>query len=307
MAGRRFKRGVAIGLLVVALGLPAAYWVYRQVTWVEMDLSLLDEYAATESYERLYERIRNREAGEGGFFFVALGDTRSFKGRAQRILRKAAEFEPAFILSNGDIVRHGTVEEYGEYHMPLMRDLDPIPFIPAPGNHEEGPNHNFGPFKRLYGDVRFSFDFAGSRFVGINNGDLDKMGWGDIRYLEDELGKAPEVEHKFVIFHVPPEFLENAVESEGTRGFAWNAKRFHRLMVEHKVDHVFSGHVHGFASEVIDGVRYTITGGGGASLTDNLGEEGRVHHFILVKVSPEGLTNEIIKMNRSDWIQEPIE
>lgn len=307
MARHKLKRIVGFGLAAMILALPAAYWVYRQATWVEMDLSPLDEFAVTESYERLYERIQNREPGDDGFSFVALGDTRSFKGRAQRILRKAAEFAPAFILSNGDIVRHGTVEEYAEYHMPLMRDLDPIPFIPAPGNHEEGPNHDFAAFKRIYGGVRFSFDYAGCRFVGVNNGDLDKMGWGDLSYLEKELGKAPEVDHKFVIFHVPPEFLENAVESDGMRGFAWNAKKFHRLMIEQEVDHVFSGHVHGFASEVIDDVRYTITGGGGASLTDNLGEEGRVHHFILVTVSPEGITNEIIKMDRSNWIQEPIE
>lgn len=299
-----------IFLAILFIGVPLTYWLYKQVTHVEMDLSPLDAFAETESYERLYERIAARDTNADTFTFVALGDTRSFKGRARRILNKAAEYDPVFVLSNGDIVRHGTPEEYGDYHMPLMQDLAPIPFIPVPGNHEEGPNYDFEPFIRVYGDLRFSFDFADCRFIGINNSDFRKMGGDDLKYLEEELSKSPEVKHKFVTFHIPPEFLENAVESEGTRGFAWNAKKFHRLMIDQKVDHVFAGHVHGFASEVIDGVRYTITGGGGASLTDKLGEEGQVHHFILVDVSPDGLKNRIIKIdsrNRSKWIEETFE
>ena len=75
-------------------------------------------------------------------------------------------------------------------------------------------------------------------------------------------------------------------------------------MQDEEVDHVFAGHVHGFASEVIDGIRYTITGGGGANLTEALGDEGAVHHFLLIHVSPDGIRNEVVKFVDNEWSRE---
>ena len=301
----KFKRTLLAGVLAFAAAVPAGYFGYRHFTHIELDLSPLLPHAETENYQALFERVRATEAGPEGFTFVALGDTRSFFQRARNVLIRAVEEEPSFILSNGDIVRRGTVKEYLDHHLKLVEVVAPIPFIPAPGNHEEGPNDDFAAFKALYGDVRFSFDYANCRFVGINNGDFNKMSGADIDYLEAELSK-PGAEHKFVTFHLPPEFLENAVESEGTRGFSWNAGRFHDLMVAQKVNHVFAGHVHGFASEVIDGVRYTITGGGGANLTQALGQEGRVHNFIVVHVSESGVRSEVLKLVLGEWIREEL-
>ncbi|MDP7639905.1 MAG: metallophosphoesterase [Candidatus Hydrogenedentes bacterium] len=302
MFENRPVRAVSAVVLLVAL-CALGYCAFMVATRVELDLSPLDGYAESENFEALIARIQSADPPEDGFRFVALGDTRSFYHRALNVLTKAAKESPAFILSNGDIVRNGTVAEYVDHHLKLTGEIAHIPFIVAPGNHERGPNRDFAAFKALYGDVRFSFDYGNGRFVGINNGDRSRMGAGDLQFLETELSK-PGAAHKFVVFHVPPEFLESALESKDSRGFSWNAKPLHQLMVRQKVDHVFTGHVHGFASELIDGVRYTITGGGGANLTEALGDEGAVHHFVSVHVSPDGIRNEVVKFADNQWIRE---
>lgn len=308
MARMTLRRGTILygaTVIVLALGLPIIWVAYLSIGRARMDLSLLDPYVETQSYAKLIEAVQSRPVGKDGFSFVALGDSRSYFHRAKAILGKAAEEGPTFIFANGDIVRKGTVEEYLEHHFPLVETIAPIPYITAPGNHEEGPLRDFTPFKYLYGDLRFSFDYGGARFVGINNSDATKMGADDLAYLDRELAK-PGAQYKFVTFHVPPAFLEQAVESEGERGFVWNAGKFHNLMVKHGVNDVFVGHVHGFATQVIDGVRYTITGGAGAELTEQLGEEGKFHHFVLVRVRPEGIERELVKLVHGEWVRGPI-
>lgn len=302
MSSVRMKRVVIVCAVVLA-AVPVVYFAYRRVSWVQQDLAVLTRFSNTESYEKLFNRVRSAKAAKEGFSFVVLGDTRSFYLRALNVLSQAAKDRPAFILSNGDIVRRGLVDEYVDHHMKLVAEIAPIPFIPIPGNHEAGPNKDFAAFKSIYGDVRFSFEYGNCRFIGINNGDFNTMGNDDLAFIESELEKS-NADHRIIIFHVPPEFLESAVESEGSRGFSWNANAFHQLMLKYNVDHVFAGHVHGFATEKIDGVQYTITGGGGANLTDALGEEGRVYNYVRVSVTSEGVRNEVVKFVGGEWLRQ---
>lgn len=298
---KRFALILAGFVIFVAVGFP----IFRWATWEDVDLDEFAPLAETQAYDKLIAQIQATPLVDGGFTFVALGDTRSNIQMAKNVLGAAKEEKPAFIFANGDIVRKGNFAGYRGHHMKLVEFIDPIPFITAPGNHEDGPNRDFAGFRAMYGDERFSFEYGDCRFVGLNNCDWDGMSGADLDYLDAELSKPAK--HRFVTFHIPPLFLENAVETEEGRGFTWNAKKFRALMTRHKVDNVFLGHIHGFASEVIDGVRYTITGGGGANLATQLGEEGAVHNFVLVKVGPEGLTQEVHKYINETWQAEPIE
>lgn len=298
---RTWLQGATGLLLVILLSVIA----YEYATYEDLDLDRLAPFAETESYERLIERIHAQPVGDDGFTFVALGDTRSNINIARMVLGEVQKEKPAFIFANGDIVRRGRVEEYEAHHMRLVEMIKPIPFVTAPGNHERGPNGDFSTFVAIYGDLRFSFDYGGCRFVGFNNCDFGGVSRSDLRFLRDELSK-PGAKHKFVTFHVPPAYLENAVEAEGSRGFTWNANALHDLMVEQEVDHVFVGHIHGYATEIIDGVRYTITGGAGADLAENLGETGEVHNFVVVRVTPEGLVQEVVRRIDGVWERSPV-
>ena len=260
----------------------------------------------TQNYDVCIKSIQAKPVPPEGFSFVALGDTRSNIDVARAVLSHAAKEKPLFILCNGDIVRRGRVEEYTAHHMQLIDMIAPVPMLVAPGNHERGPNGDFEPFRALTGGERFSFDYGGCRFVGLNNADSNGMSNDDIDYLDTELSK-PGVEHKFVVFHIPPRFLENAIETEEGRGFSWNARRMRALFTKEKVDQVFVGHVHGFATQVVDGVRYTITGGAGANLAESLKKEGQVHNFVVVHVTPQGVRNEVVKEIDGEWVRSEIQ
>jgi predicted phosphodiesterase len=296
---KKLVMGVVVFVLVGGIG----YFVYRQVTWEELDLSALAEYAETEDYDVLIGKVLAEPADPEGFHFVVLGDTRSNLAKARPVVSGAAAEKPVFILSNGDIVRRGRVEEYKSHHMQLVKMIAPLPFIPTPGNHERGPNRDFATFRAVYGGERFSFDYGDSRFIGFNNSDWNGVSGDDLAYLETELAKDGAT-HKFVIFHVPPRYLENHIHTEEGRGFTWNGKKFRALMAKYKVDDVFMGHIHGFATETMDGVQYTITGGGGANLAEELPPGGAVHNYVVIHVSPEGVRREVVKLIDEEWQRE---
>lgn len=276
------------------------YCRWNRLTWVPQDLDRLTPYAVTESYTALIERVKSQEAGSGEFQFVVLGDTRSNKQAATDVLSQAVTETPAFILNTGDLVRRGMVDEYIAHHLPLVELVAPIPLIPVPGNHEDGPNENFATFKAVYGDERFSFDFGNCRFVGVNNGDRDGMSTQDVQYI-DEAFSQPGVKYRFVMFHIPPAYMEKYAENGEGRGFTRNADRLEEMLVRHNVDHVFLGHIHGYVSEIVNGVRYTITGGGGAPLATTLGDEGNVYNYVVVHVTADRLRYEVVRLIEGEW------
>jgi 3',5'-cyclic AMP phosphodiesterase CpdA len=302
------KRTVIVLVAVLVLAAAAATGVVlhaRKAAPVVIDLTPLAEPAKTQNYSALVKAIASVPAGPEGFSFAVLGDTRSDIGAARRVLGRAAEEKPAFILHTGDLVRRGTVEEYPAHHLVLVKGVAPTPLVPVPGNHEAGPNQDFPPFKALYGDVRFSFDYGGGRFVGVNNSDQGRLDDDDLAFLRQELAR-PGAAHKFVLMHIPPDYLQKGAGAEDGRGFKGNAAALRALMTEMKVDTVFVGHVHGYATEAIDGVRYVITGGGGAPLTKSLGEEGNVRNFILVRVTAQGLGLAVFRLQGDQWVRTDI-
>ncbi|MBI4558943.1 MAG: metallophosphoesterase [Candidatus Hydrogenedentes bacterium] len=301
---RRFHRIVLSFFVVLILGVTGfVLWFFVFSREVPQDLSPLAEFAQKENYSALIRRVQERPLGSEGFKFVVMGDSRSNLAVAREVFKQAVSEGPAFILSTGDIVRRGRVEEYVSYHIPLVESVAPIPVIVAAGNHEEGPNKDFAAFEAIYGGDRFSFDYGGGRFVGVNNGDWGGMSGDDLSYLERELSK-PGATHKFVVFHVPPRFIP--VHGDDGRGFRWNAGRFHALMKRQNVEQVFMGHVHGFHTMLRDGIRYTITAGGGAPLDQRLGPEGAVHNLVVVQVTPSGIRNEVVRLENSAWKRQVI-
>lgn len=283
-------------IVVLACGIAA----YLEFSKEHEDLELLAPYAETERLDKLIAQVQATPPDDEGFSFVVLGDSRSFYDVAKKVFLQAATEKPAFILGNGDIVRRGRVEEYISHHLQLVKQIKPIPFITAAGNHEEGPNKDFAAFKALYGDTRFSFDYGNCRFVGISNNSFFDMTRDNLDYLEKELSK-PGVAHKFVVFHVPPDNLDVYVGSEEGRGFRWRHDEFYGLMATQKVDHVFMGHVHGYATTEVQGVKYTITGGAGANLADQLPVDGQVHNYVVVHVKKGGLEYEVVRLIGDSW------
>lgn len=272
------------------------------------DLTLLHDAGVKQNYAALMRAIRSRTVSRDEFLFVVLGDSRTNMEVARKVYGQAAEENPAFILHTGDVVSHGTVAEYLQYHLPLVDGIAPVPLIPVPGNHEKGAGEDFAGFRAIYGDERFSFDFADSRFVGVNNSGNDPLRDSDLQYLDRELSK-PGVKNKFVLMHIPAIFAEQGGkgEKEKYRGFTHNADAFHKLMVQQHAQAAFFGHDHGFAARTIDGVRYVITGGAGAGLHSNMDWVEKFYHYMVVHVSVEGVNLELVRLDGDRWIRSKVQ
>ncbi|MHC4982752.1 MAG: metallophosphoesterase [Planctomycetota bacterium] len=147
----------------------------------------------------------------------------------------------------------------------------PVPTFFTPGNRDlvqppdgdwnmQNPLAGHGAFTKHLGPIRWSFDYAGCHFFGV-----DWMRWPDgkleegtprvgLEWLQKDLSRLEPGTKIFGFVH----YFPSAGES------------FFALMRKHKVTHVFGGHNHRHGRYLIDGVAGTTTislrGNGGCTL-----------------------------------------
>jgi hypothetical protein len=170
-----------------------------------------------------------------------------------------------FVVHLGDIVHPLPVEDA---HAPAVRLADgvyrestiPIHFVP--GNHDIGdkPNAmvavppvaeaNYDLYERHWGEPFRSFDRAGCHFVIVDTPVLNSGLEREHRqqeWLEADLAAASAAGSRIFLFtHYPP-FVREPAESEnydnlGEPARAWLLD----LLEEHRIEALFSGHVHNF-------------------------------------------------------------
>jgi Icc protein len=120
-----------------------------------------------------------------------------------------------FVILNGDLSDYGLLRET-EGITKLITKLK-VPFLGVVGNHDLIANG--GPaFKRMYGELNFSFVFDRIKFVCHDtnsreyefNGKVPDLGW-----LKDEMKPEPGVDHILSVAHVPPSFdLDRRLEKD---------------------------------------------------------------------------------------------
>jgi 3',5'-cyclic AMP phosphodiesterase CpdA len=295
-----------IGLVLLTLVcVPALSWY---VSASPGDMKALAPYAEKYTLTRLLDTLEAGGPAPESFSFVVFGDTRNNVFVASKIFEQAAQEAPTLAFHTGDLIRGGTVTEYLENFLPLLEITDPVPVFCVPGNHERGARRDFAAYKAIFGGDRFSFDYGSCRFVGFNDSGSIRVSGSDLAFLDRELGK-PGAQYKFVFFHIPPAYFEDAVIGDDrARGFTWKADAFRALLARHQVTEVFMGHIHGYASTVLDGVRYTLSAGAGAPLSERLPAESQIYHLLVVRVSPEGLSQELVHLvpGSLDWARQTV-
>ncbi|MCP4639751.1 MAG: hypothetical protein GY851_04930 [bacterium] len=271
------------------------------------DVSLLKPFHERYNYARLEEDLLAEPGERDRFTFAVLGDSRNNVSMAARVYTVAASEDPRVIFNTGDLIRGGTVSEFLDNHIPLLEITDPVPVFCVPGNHERGPRRDFSAYEALYGGTRFAFDYGACRFVGFNASENIRISEGELAFLDEELSK-PGAKYKFVFFHIPPKYFEATICPDDRRGFSWNADELREILTRHRVTEVFMGHIHGYASTVVDGVRYTLTAGAGAPLSARLPVEARLYHCLVLHVTPEGLTQELVYLSHEtgEWTRRTI-
>ncbi len=293
---------MAAVVLVPVLG-AAGFWAVVSF----QQFPSLEPYRDQYGHKALLQTVANKTPDPDGFSFIVLGDTRSNTYVGEMAFSKAATENADLFFDTGDLIHHGTAKEYIEEHIPLLKLVEPAPVFCVAGNHDRGPYRNFAAYKALYGSERFSFDYGSCRFVGFNASEKIRVTGSELNFLERELSK-PGATHKFVFFHIPPLYFEKEIViGEARRGFEWNAATLRKLLTEQNVTEVFMGHIHGYASVIIDDVRYTLTAGAGAPLSGRLSHEHRLYNYVIVHVTPDGLLREVVYLRDGEWLRKEVQ
>jgi hypothetical protein len=162
-----------------------------------------------------------------------------------------------------------------------------IPYFVAIGNHDEGYEDKTLEYSYLFGfnALNYFFDYGRARYVFIDNATEALSYKRTLEWLARTLADTPSGYRKYVTAHQPPATIKKWAYH------AWDSEEseiFTDLMTEHKVSEVYLGHIHAYSTAEFRGVRYTISGGGGAGLHDRFGPLGNVHHYVICDVQPDG-------------------
>lgn len=221
--------------------------------------------------------------------FYVFGDSQGYQGGLEQIITTANTLRPDFLFHCGDLTPLGYDNQYQEVKNVL--DKSKVPVYTTIGNHDIK-NGGGVYYLQYFGSSTYSFDFGPAHFSVFNSSSGD-VSENEFDWLEQDLSSS-ESDYKFVFTHIPP-FDPRPDQDHGMINTT-TSSRLMTLFEEQNVDVVFTGHIHMYNNSVINGVRYVITGGAGASLyTDT--DEGGIYHYVNVTVDDSGLSIEPVLLD----------
>ncbi|MDB4957704.1 MAG: metallophosphoesterase [Myxococcales bacterium] len=207
------------------------------------------------------------------FGFVVFGDTRNNMEQHRRVIERMAQEVPDFVLGTGDMVDEGYRQEqwqqFFDVEDKLLRDNV---YFPALGNHDrQGRGRTADAYRAFFsvpengGETEryYAFTYATTRILVLDSNAYSFALTDQTAWIERELIAArqdPAIHHIFVVMHHPP-------FSISLHGGAIDLReRWTPLFEKYQVSAVFSGHDHVYERAEHNGIRYFVSGGGGAPL-----------------------------------------
>jgi hypothetical protein len=197
------------------------------------------------------------------FTFLVYGDNRDRDYEHHQVIVQMASEHADFVLQTGDMV--GDAKEdalwrrFFDIELPLLAST---PMYPSLGNHELLHDPELTHYRRFFGERRYySFRYGNSLFVSLDGNDSRDR--AQAAWLVRELDGAaadPTLRHLFVFFHQPPFSVGDFCGVAAEQGL-WVPELERR-----GVRAVFTGHDHSYQRLERNGVRYFVSGGGGAPL-----------------------------------------
>ena len=193
--------------------------------------------------------------------------------------------EAVFII--GDLVygydeRKEVVEEQWKKFKEALT-LFKVPYFLVPGNHEIfGEEFALELYKKYAGPTYWAKLVGDKLFIALNTEELGyeaSLSPDEINFLEQTLKKYSNVKKKYILMHRP---LWWDYEDHNL----WMDK-IHPMLLKHGVKAVFAGHYHEYEFQEINGIKYIVTGGGGAEST-NEELKGGFNHFLYVRENSDG-------------------
>jgi len=216
--------------------------------------------------------------------FYVFGDSQGYQSGVEEIVATANQYMPQFIFHCGDLTSFGQENQYQDIKAVL--DQSQVPVYTTIGNHDlkEGGGALYAQY---FGSSTYSFDYGPAHLTVFNtsSGDVTEH---ELAWLEQDLSDS-DSEYKFVFTHIPP--FDPVSELNHSLLNSTTSTRLITLFEELNVDAVFTGHIHLFNDSIVNGVRYIITGGAGASLYADE-DHGGIYHFVNVTINESGLSIE---------------
>ena len=221
--------------------------------------------------------------------FYVFGDSQGYQGGVEQIVTTANLHRPEFIFHCGDLTPFGQENQYQDIKTVLDQSI--VPVYTTIGNHDlkDGGGDLY---EEYFGSSTYSFNLGPAHFTVFNTSSGD-VSLQDLSWLEQDLSQT-EAEFKFVFTHIPP--FDPRFGEDHSLINSTTSTHLMSLFEEHKVDAVFTGHIHMYNETIINGVQYVITGGAGASLyTDE--DTGGIYHYMNVTLDKSGLSIEPILLD----------
>jgi hypothetical protein len=239
--------------------------------------------------------------------FLVYGDTRSGEDDERQIAIAAAGGAPAFVLHTGDIVPSGDDDSAWarlfEVEQPL---LGHVPLYLAIGNHELYRDTEATRVRRYVvfhggGDsTYYSFRVGPARIIALDSNRPDEAQTEWLARTLAEAAVEPGRPHVFIFLHHPP------FSTGGHCGSAIEEAAWVELFERFRPSAVFGGHDHAYERLERNGVRYFVTGGGGAPLypeRERCPEHDRIakrvyraeHHVLRVRLRGEAIEVEVAR------------
>ena len=207
------------------------------------------------------------------FSFLVVGDSRSGMESHRRVIDRMSQEVPDFVLGTGDMVDDGSHQEQWQQFFDVENKMlrDNV-YFPAVGNHDRQGRGRTADTYRAYfsvpengGDTEryYAFTYASSRFIVLDSNIYSFALTDQTSWLERELMAArqdSDVHHVFIVMHHPPFSISLHGGARDLR------ERWTPLFEKYQVSAVFSGHDHVYERAEHEGIRYFVSGGGGAPL-----------------------------------------
>jgi acid phosphatase type 7 len=238
------------------------------------------------------------------FSFIVVGDSRNETMEPhRRIVARMSQEVPDFVLGTGDMVDEGFRQDQWQQFFDVENKLfrDNV-YFPALGNHDrQGRGRTADTYRAFFSvpengndtERYYAFTYASARFLILDSNAYSFALTDQTAWIERELIAArqdPSIRHIFAVMHHP-------VFSISLHGGATDLReRWVPLFEQYNVSAVFSGHDHVYTRAENNGMRYFVSGGGGAPLYPRRPKSNpidvaavkkfeRVFHFLRVTVT----------------------
>jgi 3',5'-cyclic AMP phosphodiesterase CpdA len=138
--------------------------------------------------------------------FAVVGDAQlKFEHAADAVEALRRRGDLAFVVQIGDFTHFGIAPEY-ELMNDLFRELAPLPYFVAVGNHDVLANGG-DIYRSMFGIHDFAFTYQGVRFVFLDTNSLEAGMDGtvpDLGFLAAQLAPSPDHDRAIVFAHIDP-------------------------------------------------------------------------------------------------------